>query len=144
MAWQKAIGDNLSMARTKRPDAFSSVQKRVGERIAWARSLVEPNQAEFARLLGVDQSTLNKVEKGDRAASIFMIIAIANRLRVSTDFLLRGLLVGRTDEEMALRLGAEHPDLVGQQNGTVPRMGTDEAFDRLDEPTTPGPSASLN
>lgn len=143
MDGQKAIADNGGMARTKRPEAFSDVQKRVGERIAWARALVEPNQAEFARLLGVDQSTLNKVEKGDRAASIFMVIAIANRLRVSTDFLLRGLLVGRTDEEMALRLGAEHPELVGQQSGTAPRTGTDEAFDRLDLPTTPN-SASLN
>lgn len=88
----------------------------------WARELVFPNQSECARLLGVDASTLNKIEKGDRAPSVFLIISLSNRLRVSTDFLLKGVLNGRTDEEMALRLAALHPELVLQQQ--------DKAFHR--------------
>lgn len=98
-------------------------------RISWARELVMPNQSECARLLGVDASTLNKIEKGDRAPSVFLIAALSNRLRVSTDFLLKGVLNGRTDEELALRLAALHPELVLQQQDKAPHTGKNTPFD---------------
>lgn len=97
-----------------------------------------PNQSECARLLGVDASTLNKIEKGDRAPNVFLIAALSNRLRVSTDFLLKGVLNGRTDEELALRLAALHPELVLQQQDTVPHMGKSTPSDTPASPRRPG------
>lgn len=129
--------DNPTMAKTKRTEAFTEMQRAVGVRIGWARELVYPNQAEFARLIGVDQSTLNKIEAGDRAPNIFIITEVSNRLRVSTDFLLKGTLVGRTDEEMALRLGAMHPELASQLVGTDQGTGTGRISGRLPPPKTP-------
>jgi transcriptional regulator with XRE-family HTH domain len=112
------------MAKTSRPDAFTQVQKGVGQRIAWVREIVMPNRAEAARLIGVDPSTLAKIESGDRAPSIFNVLEIANRFRCSTDFLLRGLLTAQTDMEMALALAARHPELVLPPEYREERMGS--------------------
>jgi transcriptional regulator with XRE-family HTH domain len=118
------------MSKTARPDAFSYVQQGVGARIRWVRELAIPNRSEAARLLGVDPSTLAKIEDGTRAPSIFNVIEIANRFRVSTDFLLRGLLVARTDEQLALHLAAQHPELVRQLEGTFQNRDTGQAGGR--------------
>ena len=118
------------MSRTARPDAYSSIQRDVGERIQWVRELIQPNAAEAARTLGVDRSTLHKIESGERAPSIFNIIAIANRYRCTTDFLLRGVMSARIDEELALKLAALHPELVlpaartGERTDTPRFVGT--------------------
>ncbi|WP_231865367.1 helix-turn-helix domain-containing protein [Gluconobacter albidus] len=96
-----------------------------------------PNQSECARLLGVDASTLNKIERGDRAPSVFLIAALSNRLRVSTDFLLKGVLNGRTDEELALRLAALHPGLVLQRQDMAPNTDRNTSSDTPDPPKRP-------
>ena len=125
------------MAKHKRPDTLNTLQRAIGTRIAWARELVIPNQSECARLLGVDASTLNKIERGDRAPSVFLIAALSNRLRVSTDFLLKGVLNGRTDEELALRLAALHPELVLQRQDMAPDRDKSTTSDIPDQPTRP-------
>jgi transcriptional regulator with XRE-family HTH domain len=78
----------------------------------WVREVLNIGGAEAARLMGVHHTTLNKIELGERAASVFNVIEFATRFRVSTDFLLRGQLHGRTDEELALELVARHPEIV--------------------------------
>lgn len=99
------------MSKTARPEAYSAIQIEVGRRMLWARDLVEPNRAQFARDCGVDTSTLTKAESGERAPSIFLIRDYANRLRVSTDYLLRGELIG-IEPELERMLIALHPELV--------------------------------
>ncbi|GBR55012.1 transcriptional regulator [Neokomagataea thailandica NBRC 106555] len=125
------------MAKQKRSDSLTVLQRAIGQRIAWARELVIPNQSECARLLGIDASTLNKIERGDRAPNVFLIAALSNRLRVSTDFLLKGVLNGRTDEELALRLAALHPELVLQRQDTASNTGKNMLSDTPDPPTKP-------
>ncbi|QDH16797.1 helix-turn-helix domain-containing protein [Swingsia samuiensis] len=125
------------MAKYKRSTSLHVLQRAIGTRIAWARELVIPNQSECARLLGVDASTLNKIERGDRAPSIFLITALSNRLRVSTDFLLKGVLNGRTDEELALRLAALHPELVLQRQDMVQDKDRSTFSDIPDLPMKP-------
>lgn len=98
------------MAKEKRPDAYTEVQADVGKRIKWARELVQPNRAAFARDMGVDRSTLAKIEDGERAPSIFNVLDIAHRLRVTADYILKGTLKG-VDGELAGRLVALHPEL---------------------------------
>nr|WP_294915924.1 helix-turn-helix transcriptional regulator [uncultured Neokomagataea sp.] len=125
------------MAKQKRSDSLTVLQRAIGQRIAWARELVIPNQSECARLLGIDASTLNKIERGDRAPNVFLIAALSNRLRVSTDFLLKGVLNGRTDEELALRLAALHPELVLQRQDTASHTDKNSPSDTPDPPTRP-------
>jgi transcriptional regulator with XRE-family HTH domain len=98
------------MAKEKRPDAYTAVQAKVGERIKWARELVQPNRAAFARDMGVDRSTLQKIEDGTRPPSIFNVLDIAHRLRVTPDYILKGTLKG-VDGELAGLLVAHHPEL---------------------------------
>lgn len=122
------------MSKQARPESYTLVQKGVGARIAWVREILMPNRSELARLMGVDPSTLAKIEDGERAPSIFNVIEIANRFRVSTDFLLRGLLTAQTDHELALELAARHPELVLQHPRTGESTGRDQASDRSHPP----------
>ncbi len=103
------------MAKEKRPEAYSDVQKAIGQRIKWARELVEPNRAAFARAMGVDRSTLQKIEDGDRPPSIFNVLDIAHKLRVTPDYILKGTLKG-VDGELAGLLVAHHPELAPHMN----------------------------
>lgn len=98
------------MSKKARPEAYSKIQREIGLRIKWARELVVPNRAEFARLMGVDRTTLQKIEDGDRAPSVFNVLDIAHRLRVSPSYILDGSMQG-VDSEMAFRLGQAHPEL---------------------------------
>lgn len=99
------------MAKEKRPETYSDIQAAIGRRIKWARELVEPNRAEFARTLGVDRSTLQKIEDGDRAPSIFNVIELSHQLRISPDYILTGDLRG-VDGEVAGYLVRHHPELM--------------------------------
>jgi transcriptional regulator with XRE-family HTH domain len=124
------------MARNKRPEAFSDVVKAIGVRIAWVREIAEPNRSAAARDLGVDPSTLSHLETGDRTPSIFNVIAISNRYRVTTDFLLKGLLKSETDYEMAAVLTAQHPELASQLIDMVRSRDKVPDAGRSDLPTT--------
>lgn len=100
------------------------MQTMIGRRILWARELVEPNRAAFARLMGIHRTTLQKIEDGNRTPSIFNVIEIAHRLRVSTDYILIGTLRG-VDGELAARLIQAHPELL-QHNRTAMDSGTSD------------------
>ena len=127
------------MSRSARTDAFTAIQGKVGERIGWVRELVQPNRRKAARTLGVDNSQLVRIESGERAASIFLVIEVANRYRCTTDFILRGVMTARMDEELALKLAALHPELVlpeyyrDADRDTAPVAGTRH------RPKTPAP-----
>lgn len=108
------------MAKIKRPDTYSEIQTDIGQRIKWARELVEPNRAEFARSLGVDRSTLQKIEDGSRAPSIFNILDICHILKVSPDYVLVGNLRG-VDGEIAARLAVSHPELLSEAPAVAER-----------------------
>jgi transcriptional regulator with XRE-family HTH domain len=126
------------MSKTARPASYRQIQKAMGERIKWVRELVEPNQSEAARILGMESpSTLNHIEAGRRPINVFQVIEFANRFRCSTDFVLRGLLVAQTDEELALLLAAEHPGLVDQLRRTGPNKGRGQDGDKSQPPTKP-------
>lgn len=99
------------MSKHARPTSYSDIQISVGRRIRWARELVAPNRAEFARIMGVHLSTLGKIEDGSRPPSIFNVLEICHRLRVSPDYILCGTLRG-VDGELAALLTARHPELL--------------------------------
>lgn len=100
------------MARTKRPEAVTEIQRAIGNRCRWVLDEVNPNQSDLARELEIDQSTINKYLAGSRAQSIFFIRDFAKRFKVSTDYLLRGALVGTEERSLALRLASKHPEVL--------------------------------
>lgn len=130
------FSDNGRMSKNPRPEAYTSLQAGIGRRIAWARELVALSQSELARLIGITPSMISLIESGDRAPNIFYVIEIANRLRVSTDYILRGLLTAKTDEEMALRLAASHPELVLRMKRTGEDTDTAPVGDTPQRPRT--------
>ena len=98
------------MAKPKLTGAYSQMQKDMGSRIRWARQLVEPNRAAFARKLQVDRTTLHKIEDGERAPSVFLVAELSHKLRVSTDYIILGTMRG-VDGELAAQLLQAHPEL---------------------------------
>lgn len=110
------------MSSKARPEAYSEIAKDIGRRIRWARELVEPNRAEFARAMGVDRSTIRDIESGRRPPSVFAVMEISHRLRVSPDYILLGKMRG-VDGELAARLALLHPELVtGDLSADTPDM----------------------
>ena len=137
-----ALAKDGGMPRYQRKAAYSLTQKQIGTRLKWARELVEPNRAEFARWMGVDRTTIQKIEDGDRAPSVFNILEFALALRVTADYLLFGAMRG-IDGEMAARLAAAHPELVANQPSAAPHSAGNFADNSALKPRKPGRSRAV-
>ena len=137
MARLHAWRDLARMSRKARPEAYTAIQAGIGARIRSVREVYDIGQAETARVLGIHQSTLAKIERGTRTPSIFNVIEIANRFRVSADFLLRGHLNAKTDEEVGLLLAAKVPHAVLPRTRTDRGTDTDRAGGKYRPPKAP-------
>ncbi len=62
--------------------------KQIGERIADLRTDHDMQQGELADILGIHQSALSRIEKGQRAIREDELLRIARHFRVTTDYLL--------------------------------------------------------
>lgn len=102
------------MADQRRDADFKILQRQMGERIRWARELVEPSATVFARVLGLHRSTILKIEDGSRAPSLRLVFDISRRLRVTSHYILTGSL-SDADPEIAHWLLHFHPELRGLQ-----------------------------
>lgn len=123
------------MSRKSRPESYTAIQAAVGERIRRARSLIYLNRAEAARSLGLDPTTLAKIEDGSRSASIFNIIDMSAHFHVTTDFLLWGEVHRPFDPEMLYKLGASDPKLAPQPTRKVSgKLDTAPVSGRLRRP----------
>jgi len=98
------------VAKPKLTGAYSQMQKDMGSRIRWARQLVEPNRAAFARKQQVDRTTLHKIEDGDRAPSVFLVAELSHKLRVSTDSTTTGARTVRLPTMAAVVRGPGNED----------------------------------
>jgi len=74
-----------------RDEAIKVEQIMIGRRIATAREKAGLSQTDLARRLGVDQSTVNKIEKGTRAPSVFFIVGVSDTCRVAAEDLISHL-----------------------------------------------------
>ncbi len=90
-----------------------------GERIRSAREDLDILQQELADAVGINVSVLSRIEKGTRQVRDDELVKIANKLHVTTDYLL-----GRTDN-MPADLAARLPNLVSLKGETfrVPVVG---------------------
>ena len=68
-------------------------QEIFSERFSALRKGAKLNQSQMAETLGITQAAISKIEKGERAASIEVLCALADYFDVSLDY-----LVGRSDE----------------------------------------------
>jgi len=108
------------VSKKARPISTRAITEQVGERIQWARELIEPNRSAFARIAGIDRGLLRAIETGRRVPSIFAVISLAHRMRVSTDYILTGSMRG-VDGELALKLIELHPELAASSSQAAGR-----------------------
>lgn len=88
----------------------------MGERLRWARELVEPNRMRFARKMEMDHTTVRSYEIGLRSPNIAVLYRICHSLRISFDYLFYGSLSG-VDGELAVLLAEQHPELRRHASG---------------------------
>ena len=86
-----------------------------GLRLAWARQLVEPNRSEFARKMGVDVSTIRKIEEGSRQPSAGLLHRICHFLRITEAYYYDGNLSG-CDPQLVAMLVVQHHELRPRDN----------------------------
>lgn len=66
----------------------------LGKRVRRQRQALQWTQEELAERAGVSTSFVGHVERGSRKTSIETLVALANALDVTTDYLLAGSLTG--------------------------------------------------
>jgi DNA-binding XRE family transcriptional regulator len=98
------------MQTTRAPDDTPEKRRARGQRIRWAREIVEPNRLAFARKLGVDVSTIRNIENGKANPGVQLAHRICHSIRISLDYIVEGQLIG-VDPELAGQLVADHPEL---------------------------------
>jgi DNA-binding XRE family transcriptional regulator len=99
--------------------------REVGRRITWARELAGMTQEALGKTVGVEISTINKIEKGTRCPSVVLLYAICDRLSVSFDYIMAGTLNG-VDGALALRLVEKHPELRQSHTQSLGTSHTDK------------------
>jgi DNA-binding XRE family transcriptional regulator len=63
---------------------------KIGERFKELRIKNELNQIEFAKKVGISQSTLSEIEKGKSKPSVDTVISTSNSFNITTDWILKG------------------------------------------------------
>lgn len=103
--------------------------KNIGDRIAEIRRAAKLNQAEFAATTGLNsQSAISAIENGDRLPTTEQLITIADKFKVSLDWLVSGIAIPNNngfevaesqadyrsltlDEEYLLKVLSNHPNI---------------------------------
>ena len=67
---------------------MSAIAKQIGHRIKIRRAVLNLNQAKLAQLLGITQSYLSRMERGDRPIDAEMLDKMAQALECNTSDLL--------------------------------------------------------
>jgi transcriptional regulator with XRE-family HTH domain len=101
----------------KRPDDFqgqtgADLMEAVGRRLGLLLQVIGWDQSQVARMLSVDQSTVNKWIKGKRLQPFYHMITICEQSGCSLDYLYRGRLGRVMREDLQLHLAAADPRLV--------------------------------
>ena len=68
---------------------MSTIEKKLGRRIARQRKAVGFKQAELAEKVGVEPETISRVETGSRTASLGLIVRVADALGLELHELFR-------------------------------------------------------
>ena len=95
-------------------DAQREAQKRqtlqIGQRIKWARQALGSSINQLAVACDVHPSTIHYIELGTRLPSIFLLISLCAKLRVTPQYVLYGD-TEKLPADLAGILEAEHPEL---------------------------------
>lgn len=96
----------------------------VGQRLRAIRLVAGLKQEPLCELLGVDQSTYSKWERGKRVPDVRIMTIFARRLRTSLDFIFLGEL-GDMHPELTRMLNDDYPELMaGLHDRTAPDKDT--------------------
>jgi transcriptional regulator with XRE-family HTH domain len=125
------------VSKNARPLSYRKRAQEIGARIQWVRELIEPNRSAFARTMGIDRAILRDMESGRRPPSIYAVVILSHQLKVSTDYILKGSLLG-VDGALAAKLIALHPELLSSSNPEFGRSSDNPG--RGGGPSTPLPS----
>jgi transcriptional regulator with XRE-family HTH domain len=68
----------------------AATKERVVERIVQLRREQGVSQKRLAAAIGVDPSSMNRIEKGERAVSVVELVGVADFFGVSAESILRG------------------------------------------------------
>ncbi len=93
----------------------------MGRRLRWVRDALGLNQTDMARMVGLTQTAWSSYELGRRWPDQFAVVRLLAKLKITREYLLEGDLSG-IDRELAIRIAAQHPELVNPTR-KEPRRG---------------------
>ena len=113
--------DKSAVSRRARKEKIDFLS--MGKRIQALRRQAGITQAEFAEDLGVSFQYISAIENGKGELSLDLLVAIANRLHVTTDELLGGSVKALSDcdeeeKELYLRIAKAAKEAVREKRNT--------------------------
>ena len=124
------------------PEIPAADIKAWGERVKWARELVEPNRSAFARKMEIDVSTIRKFEDGQRGMSVALLDRVIHSLRLTWDYVRTGNLNG-IDGELAVRLATHHRELAPRLVEVLDKLSRGSRGSTSRKPTTQGDNSAF-
>lgn len=106
--WHRAMPKR---PQTEEAAAASELADAVGARLRLLLKVCGWDQSQVARLLSVDQSTVNKWVSGKRLQPVYHLITLCEQSGCTLDFLYRGKLGGLMRDDLQIHLAAASPDL---------------------------------
>ena len=108
------VGKPASKRGDAAADAQREAQKRqtvqIGQRIKWVRQALGSSINQLAVACDVHPSTIHYIELGTRLPSIFLLISLCAKLRVTPQYVLYGD-TEKLPADLVETLQAEHPEL---------------------------------
>jgi transcriptional regulator with XRE-family HTH domain len=96
---------------------------RVGERVTALRMALHLSKAEFADALGLDRSSLTKIEAGKKGLDIVIGAKIAEMYGFGLDFIYRGQLTDAPEGQRSIVLGEIHAARTAKLMDAATRRG---------------------
>ncbi len=96
---------------------------RVGERITAMRMALHLSKAEFADAIGLDRSTLTKVEAGKKGLDVVVGAKIAEMYGYGMDFIYRGTLTDVPEGQRSIVLSEIHAARTAKLMGQAEKRG---------------------
>jgi transcriptional regulator with XRE-family HTH domain len=108
-----------AMAAGKRPRT-ENIKFEVGERLRWARELLDENRTRFSARYDVDHTLWSRWEKGLHYPDPAKMVALCDEFGLTMDYFYRGILAHMPNEPSSLHWRRSIRNLCAAQRGNQP------------------------
>ena len=109
-----------------KPPKSTELRRWIARRLSAARWAYDENGANVARACGVSKQVMHKYEKGGAFPDELFLVRFSKLTKVPLDWLFKGEITAEMPADLAARIGARDPDLIGRGPLGEPRSNANK------------------